>query len=70
MGVVDVQATVDVLHPPVDKRPVQDVPVVENRPRRIVAADCELTHLSEAHSLEDGTPSPLPTEFWAVSRHD
>ncbi len=70
MDVVDVQATVDVLRPPVDVRPAEDVLIVEDRPSRIVAADCELTHLGAAHSLEDGTPSPLPTEFSAGSRHD
>jgi hypothetical protein len=70
LDVVDVQATVDMLRPPADVRPTEDVLVVKARPIRIVAADCELTHVGEAHSLEDVTPSPLPTEFWAVSRHD
>ena len=70
MDVVDVQATVDVLHPPVDERPAEDVLIIENRPRRIVAADCELTHVGEAHSLEDGTPSPLPTEYRRGTRHN
>ena len=70
MDVADVQAAVNVLHAAVDERPTENVLVVENGPYWIVAADCELTHLSEAHSLEDGTPSPLPTEFSAGSRHD
>jgi hypothetical protein len=32
MDVIDVEATVDVLHPPVDVRPAQDVLIVKDRP--------------------------------------
>ena len=70
MDVADVQAAVNVLHAAVDERPTENVLVVENGPYWIVAADCELTHLSEAHSLEDGAPDPLPTESRVISRHN
>ena len=39
MDVVDVQATVDVLHAAVDERPTEDVLVVKDRPCGVVAAD-------------------------------
>lgn len=39
MDVVDVQTTVNVLHAPVDVRPTENVLIVKDRPRRIVAAN-------------------------------